>query len=300
MSSGPIKRVAIVGGTHGNELTGVLLLKKWQHQTSIVSRSTFEIEFLVANPKAIQQSTRYCDRDLNRSFTLELLNNPSLSDYELERARTINHILGPKGHARVDFIIDLHTATANMQSNVVLTKLDNFHTQMAKHLLAKDPSIRISSEDQLMADHHFLSSIAERHCLVEIGPVAQGVGQEKTMLQMEAVVCQILDFIEQFNQGADTPQTTNNTAPGNIKAPVYQYFNTLFLPTDDAGELSGVVHSGLQGKDFCLMRHGDPLFSCFDGSTITYEGEDAYACFVNEAAYYDKGLALSLARKIFI
>lgn len=295
VSPQPVRRVAIVGGTHGNELTGVMLLKKWQEQQDIISRPSFDVELVVANPKAIAARTRYCDRDLNRCFTHNLLNNFELSDYELERARTINQQLGPKGQARVDFVIDLHTSTADMQSNVVLTKLDDFHCQMARYLVQTDPSIRMSSEDKLMADHHFLGSVAERHCLVEIGPVAQGLGQEKTMLQMESVVIKILDFLEAYNR-----QELDALATSKGKTPIYQYTNTVPLPTDANGELTGVVHENLQGKDFGLLTTGDPIFSCFDGQTICYDGEATYACFINEAAYYDKGLAFSLAKKIFV
>ena len=183
MAFKPINTVAIVGGTHGNELTGVLLVKKWQLQPGIVRRKSFATELLVANPKAIAARTRYCDRDLNRCFTHALLNDTTTSDYELERARTINQLLGPKGQARVDFVIDLHTSTADMGANVVLTRLDDFHGLLAKHLVAADPAIRISSEDQLMPDHHFLGTVAERHCLVEIGPVAQGVGHDAPELR---------------------------------------------------------------------------------------------------------------------
>jgi succinylglutamate desuccinylase len=60
-----IKRVAIVGGTHGNELTGVMLVKKFLRYAHLVQRQSFETVCLLANPRAIEQTRRYIDRDLN-------------------------------------------------------------------------------------------------------------------------------------------------------------------------------------------------------------------------------------------
>ncbi len=61
-----IKRVAIVGGTHGNELTGVYLIKKFAQFPELVHRQSFECLTLLANPQAVQENRRYIDRDLNR------------------------------------------------------------------------------------------------------------------------------------------------------------------------------------------------------------------------------------------
>ncbi|MGB8689622.1 MAG: succinylglutamate desuccinylase/aspartoacylase family protein, partial [Microcoleus sp.] len=33
-----IKRVAIVGGTHGNELTGIYLVKKFEREPNLIAR----------------------------------------------------------------------------------------------------------------------------------------------------------------------------------------------------------------------------------------------------------------------
>lgn len=52
-----------------------------------------------------------------------------------------------------------------------------------------------------------------------------------------------------------------------------------------------------QDRDFCLLHHNDPLFLTFSGETLRYKGtEPLYPFFVNECAYYEKGIALSLAR----
>lgn len=53
-----------------------------------------------------------------------------------------------------------------------------------------------------------------------------------------------------------------------------------------------------QDQDFGLLHPEDPLFQTFSGETLTYKGkEPLYPFFVNECAYYEKSIALSLARK---
>ncbi|XP_014835578.1 PREDICTED: N-acyl-aromatic-L-amino acid amidohydrolase (carboxylate-forming) B-like [Poecilia mexicana] len=62
--------------------------------------------------------------------------------------------------------------------------------------------------------------------------------------------------------------------------------------------ITAAIHPRLQDRDFCLLRPGEPLFQTFSGETVKYQGDEAlYAFFINECAYYEKGIALSLARK---
>jgi aspartoacylase len=65
-----IKNVAITGGTHGNEFTGVYLVKKWKNNPELVKRSSFETITKHMNLQAIKEVRRYVDQDLNRSFGL--------------------------------------------------------------------------------------------------------------------------------------------------------------------------------------------------------------------------------------
>ena len=60
-----------------------------------------------------------------------------------------------------------------------------------------------------------------------------------------------------------------------------------------------MVHRDRQNQDYQALHNGDPLFACFDGTTIAYEGESGLsAAFINEAAYYDQHVGLSLMRPI--
>ena len=54
-----IKRTLIVGGTHGNELTGIYLVKKFEREPQLIQRESFETCTLLANEKAYEIGKRY-------------------------------------------------------------------------------------------------------------------------------------------------------------------------------------------------------------------------------------------------
>lgn len=101
-----IKRVVIVGGTHGNELTGIYLVKKFEQKPKLIQRASFETRTLIANPKAYEIGKRYVDNDLNRCFQRSCLQNPSLSSYEAQRAKVIYLTFGTGGSLQADFVVD--------------------------------------------------------------------------------------------------------------------------------------------------------------------------------------------------
>jgi aspartoacylase len=109
-----VQRVLVVGGTHGNELTGAYLIKKWSQYPDLIQRLTFETMTLLANPQALAQVSRYVDADLNRCFRQSDLQNKTLSGYEAKRAIVINHQFGRQGKTPVDVVLDLHSTTAAM------------------------------------------------------------------------------------------------------------------------------------------------------------------------------------------
>ena len=95
-------KVALCGGTHGNELTGIHLLSRWQQLPHEIERRHLAVETLLVNEAAYQANCRYIDNDLNRRFALDDLNNPALTSTEEQRAKVLNNLLGPKEDPRVD------------------------------------------------------------------------------------------------------------------------------------------------------------------------------------------------------
>lgn len=289
-----IKQVAVIGGTHGNEFSGIYLLKKWQQAPEALTRSSFNTETVFANPKAFDENKRYIDSDLNRQFTAEKLANDELANYEQSRAKALNIQLGPKGDARTDFIIDLHNTTSNMGPTLILIQSDDFNKKMGAYVLSKMPDAVIIFEDQKsVAEHYFLCSIAPQGVIIEIGPQPQSVIRQDVLDQMDEMTKHVLDFVELSNNG-ELPEL-----PKQYEA--FNWVESIKLPEDENGERIGMIHKNVQDNDFKPLHKGDPIFTLFDGSEITYQGDyTAYPHFINEAAYYDNNLAMSLGKKITI
>ena len=59
-----------------------------------------------------------------------------------------------------------------------------------------------------------------------------------------------------------------------------------------------MIHPQLQFKDYEALNPGEPMFLTFAGQTIPYTGNSTtYPVFINEAAYYEKGIAMYLTDK---
>ena len=295
MNSDTIKSVAIVGGTHGNELAGVYLVNYWQQHPELIARNSFSTEILLANNKAIEQNKRYTDCDLNRQFSTASLADLSLTNYEQSRAKVINQQLGPKGSAKTDLVIDLHNTTANMGPTLLIPATGVFYDLLAIYMKSKMPEVVIflDEEQKPNEQHHLLCTIGKKGVIIEVGPVPQGVLKHQVTEQMAQMTQLVLDFTEAYN---------NNQLPDLPEgAEAFRYIQCLTLPVDEHNNRIGMVHSQVEGQDFKPLAPGEPLFALFDGTVINYQGDKTvYPTFINEAAYYDNNLAMSLCDKVFI
>ncbi len=284
-----INRVAIVGGTHGNEFTGAYLIKKFEQHLDLIKRPSFETLTLLGNPKAFLETRRYIDKDLNRSFNSEDLQNPTLSSYEDIRAKNIEQMLRPKGKSQVDVIVDLHSTTANMQLSILLNNPRPFILQLAAYLSSINPEVKVCYT-QLGQESNFLDSLCDLGFAIEVGPVAQGVLNAELFQKTEELVYAVLDYLERSNQGA--------IAKTNSTLTLYRYTGVIDFPRNEHGEIQAMIHPQLQFKDYEPLNPGDPIFLTFDGKAIAYKGTSTvYPIFINEAAYYEKGIAMCLTEK---
>lgn len=289
-----IENVAITGGTHGNELTGVYLIKHWLSHPEEVRRGSFSTELHLTNPKAIQDVRRYIDQDLNRQFNIQDLKNPQLKGYEQQRAKSIDALLGPKENPRIDFVIDMHTTTANMGMSLIFNSSDPFVTGMAFYIKQKMPHATLFFNPDNRLDDNFLTSMGRLNGLViEVGPIAQGLLNYQVYSDTHRAVMHALDYLQQRTEGL----------PLNLPAQMvgYQFIKKISLPRDENNEITAMVHPNLQNKDYHVIEPGAPLFITLAGETIVYEGESTvYGAFINEAAYYDQQIGLSFMRRINI
>jgi aspartoacylase len=292
MSFNPIEKVAIVGGTHGNEFTGVYLIKKFDRLPHLIQKSSLKVSTLFANPKAFEASRRYIDRDLNRCFLKLDLENPTLSSYEDRQAKIINQKLGKKGDAKVDFIIDLHSTTANMGLTIITTTNNPFNLRLAAYLSSIDPLVKICSI-RSGVESSVLRSISELGCVIEVGAIAQGLLNATLFQQTEQLIYAILDYLEAHNQGRPM------SVPSELT--LYQYVEAIDYPRNPQGELQAMIHPQLQFKDYEPLNPGDPMFLTFEGDAIAYEGKSTvYPIFISEAAYYEKGIAMCFTEQAIV
>lgn len=285
-----LSRMLIVGGTHGNEFTGVYLIKKFEQFPQLINRSSFETLTLLANPQAFTAVRRYINKDLNRCFLRQNLEDSKLSSYEDLRAREINYLFAKNGKTPVDFIVDLHSTTANMGITIIVDNDEPFNLQLAAYLNYINPAIKVCGLGNSGRSYNSLRSIARFGICIEVGSVPQGVLNANFVLKTEAIIYTILDYLELYNQGK-VPSFSNNLI-------CYEYIEKIDYPRNENGEIQAMIHPHLQFKDYEVLHPGDPMFLTFDGQTISYEGNSTvYPIFINEAAYYEKGTAMCFTEK---
>lgn len=99
-----MRRVLVIGGTHGNERLGIQLV-------SLLKKNPLpNIDAIIANPRAVAANTRYTESDLNRSF-----GDLFPGTYETRRAKYLRAVTG-----QYDVVLDLHnTMTPDNDSSFV-------------------------------------------------------------------------------------------------------------------------------------------------------------------------------------
>ncbi len=284
-----INRVLIAGGTHGNELLGVYAIKTFTARPDLVRRSSFQTLTVLGNPEAIAVNRRYIDHDLNRSF-----GTPAQLDgmgYEWQRAAALREQFGPSGRQPVDFVIDLHSTTSNAGVMLILDSLSGFTLGLAAYISRVHPEMKLYSSEGSGRRQDSLRSIAPHRIGIEVGPVAHGTLNAQLFQKTEAIVQTTLDYLEHHNLG-----------PATVEPPtaltLYQYIDVLDYPRDGEGNLLAMIHPQRQWQDYAPLGPGEPLFLTFGQEVIPYRGHaTVYPVFINEAAYYEKGIALCLTEK---
>ncbi|XP_022621139.1 N-acyl-aromatic-L-amino acid amidohydrolase (carboxylate-forming) B-like [Seriola dumerili] len=290
----PLSRVAICGGTHGNEMSGVYMVREMQKQKVEKAGSVF-ITTVLANPRAVDACKRYTDTDLNRSFTDALLSAPitDSTSYELRRAQELNAQLGPKGSEEaVDLLCDLHNTTANMGLCLIFYSLDWITMHIYKYIQSKITSapVRAIQLDIPISEAYSLESVGKHGFAIEVGPQPNGVLRSDIFNMVKEAVDLTIEWLQLFNSGS-------TFEGGEVEA--YTLTKSVDYPRDPTtNEITAAIHPKLQDNDFKLLQPGDPIFLSFSGETVKHEGEELYPFFVNECAYYEKKIAFHLARKI--
>ncbi|MFM6281472.1 MAG: aspartoacylase, partial [Dolichospermum sp.] len=221
------------------------------------------------------------------------LEDITLASYEDLLAKEINNLFGQNGKTPVDFIVDLHSTTANMGITIIVDNDQPFNLQLAAYLNYINPLIKVCSLRNSGRSHDSLRSLGRFGICIEVGSVPQGVLNAEFVLKTEATIYAILDYLEMYNQG-QVPSFANNLI-------CYEYLEKIDYPRNEKGEIQAMIHPDIQFKDYEVLHPGDSMFLTFDGQIISYQGNsNVYPIFINEAAYYEKATAMYFTEKRII
>ena len=294
-----INTIVVAGGTHGNERTGVSLVEKWKAHPECYNTlcPSANVELVLSNPEAMRLNRRYRDHDLNRAFSqtcLDVIVEPA--PYEFRRARELNKIYGPKGeNTRTDLILDVHNTGSNMGYCLILSTRDPFTMKASAVLTQEFEDAWIYYQPEERSASPYFGTVAKADVCIEIGPQQHGTLNAEIFERSEKLVKRYLELAEEWNRGELQKRTP-------IKVEVYTQWRDLGYPKPQGGgAIQAMIHPKLDGHDYRKLKKGDKLFRTFDGKDILFEGEpdgrSVYPIFINEPAYYEKDIAMSLTVK---
>jgi len=294
-----INTIVVAGGTHGNERTGVSLVEKWLAHPECYNTicKSAKVDVVLANPEAVRLNRRYRDHDLNRAFSQTCLDmSVEPAQYEFRRARELNRLYGSKGaDTRTDLILDVHNTGANMGYCLILSTRDPFTMKASAVLTQEFEDAWIYYQPEERSASPYFGTVAKADVCIEIGPQQHGTLNAEIFERSEKLVKRYLELAEEWNRGE-----LQKREP--IEVEVYTQLRDLGYPKPQGGgAIQAMIHPELDGHDYRELKKGDKLFRTFDGKDILFEGEldgrSVYPIFINEPAYYEKDIAMSLTVK---
>lgn len=279
------KRIAVVGGTHGNERGGILVVEEMRRRPEAWRFPGLEVETFLGNPAAIAANRRYLEKDLNRCF------GPNLPDagegcLEERRAHEMRALLVPGGEP-FDLLIDLHNTTARMGVTWILTSSRPWPWCLGARVQERDPGVNLYFTPETPESNVFLPSLGAEEITVEIGSAIHGTPVHWAYEAARDQVRLILETLSSLPEDHDPV--------ADLKGRDFPYFlegETVEYPRDAEGMPSAVVHRELLGRDYQPVVAGDRLFHDLHAdAALCHEGETFWPVFVAEAAYVEKGIA---------
>ena len=280
--------VLVVAGTHGNELNAPWLLQQWNRQPDLINSAGLSIQRLVGNPQAQAAMRRYIDRDLNRSFRPDLLEQ-SGGDLEVCRARELVGRFGPKGDEPCSVVLDLHSTTAAMGCSLVLYGRRPADLALAA-LVQGALGLPIYLHESDSAQTGFLVERWPCGLVVEVGPVPQGVLEARIVRQTRIAVEVCLEVLAAVRSGEMRP-------PRQVV--VHRHLGSCDVPRGWFDQPHALIHQRLQGRDWVPLKPSDAIFQAADGTTVETPKIEhpTIPVFINEAAYAEKHIAFSLTKR---
>lgn len=239
-SAQPIRRVVVVGGTHGNEYTGVWCIKALDRNPP-TDYPSLDVSTLLGNPKAHYANKRFIHSDLNREFVGEKLASGRRAESlrpeagstedcpedgeefivdgegtprtaESIRAQEVDQLLGPKlgdQNPAADLVVDLHSTTSNMGTTIIIVEGDQLMARAAAYVLhecgGEEGDTRILMHCiPNRKERPNLASTARHGFTIEVGPVPQGVLRHDAVEKTQKALMALFQFLQRSNEDADS------------------------------------------------------------------------------------------------
>ena len=280
--------VLVVGGTHGNEVNGAWLVDQWREQPALLDTAGLSLALEIGNPEARAVSRRYVDRDLNRCFTSDLLNQGG-QEVERKRARQLLAVHGPESATPCRVALDLHSTTAAMGNCLVVYGRRPADLALAARVQGA-LGLPVYLHEADAAQTGFLVEQWPCGLVIEVGPVPQGVLDARVVRQTRIALETCLQQLAAARAG-------RGRDPRSLV--VHRHLGSVDLPRDQRNRLAAMVHPQLQGQDWQPLRGGAAAFELPCGETVPFalDRGEAWPVFINEAAYAEKRIAFSMTRR---
>ena len=262
------RNIAIIGGTHGNEYTGVWVIKSLQHQQLKLQEqyTNLNISTILGNPEAHYANRRFIHTDLNREFSYDKLCQLPLDDndnddndddntedsttrngrdtivpVEAKRARELNDMLGSKCIHHDDnehseststpifhVAIDLHSTTSNMGTTVIINEGDILMAQGAAYVTQQCDNV-----------HCLMHAIPDKGQRPNLSSTTQHgftieVGPvPQGLLRHDAVIrteCALFALLDFLQQYYSSNDSPVGTIPPHIESILHQAFPSGMVP----------------------------------------------------------------------
>jgi len=281
-------QVLLVAGTHGNEINGIFLFDQWEKSPLLINTHGIKTCKVIGNPEAKKAGKRYIHQDLNRSFQEESCLSINSSNFERNRANELVNLYGEGGENPCQIALDFHTTTASMGSCLVVYGRRDADLALAS-LIQNQLGLPIYLHESDQKQTGFLVESWPCGLVIEIGPVGQGLLNSKIISQTKLILENLLEQIQQVKH-------LNLSFPEKLI--IHRHIKSIDFPRDEAGHIDGYVHSLRQSKDWQPLKKNDELFYKLNGETIKFEEDENYIpVFINEAAYMEKNIAMSLTKR---
>ncbi len=281
-------KVLVVAGTHGNEINAPWLIRRWEQEPDLIKTNGIKYFSVIGNPEAYRTGRRYISRDLNRTFEPALLSSPNPIEYEVIRAKQLLSAYGPAGRDPCNLVLDLHSTTAAMGSCLVVYGRRPADLAFAA-LIQSQLGLPIYLHESDDLEHGFLVEAWPCGLVIEIGAVAQSLLHPKIVAQTKLVLQACFDQISKVVLGIAK-------FPNHLV--IHRHLGSLDFPRDEDSQPEACLHPDLIGKDWIPLKKHQSLFVDSKKNIFRFKGEDlTVPVFINEAAYAEKNIAMSLTKR---